>query len=242
MSQTTGPSEWLWITDGTSPIYDKGGFTGIATRNSWEGALGQVPVTALTRRIGYCRGGGPARGLYGQGSDWEDRSGNERKVWFCKRNNDVVVIPVAGAYVGGSHSEERSQLRKTYDYILVFFAQELPQGIDPVPWVLAPPDNWDQSYHFCFKKTQHGLVDIGVPGFLVDTWKTEGGNSGGPLLLFSHSSGHDLIFIGGITTAMMDSAGAAHIQQDMESLYTHFNPIYTLNHDRDFQLHSVPSP
>ena len=52
------PPEWLWANP--SLIYNKAGFTGLSMCHDRQGATGQTPITALTDRIGYCRGHGVA--------------------------------------------------------------------------------------------------------------------------------------------------------------------------------------
>ena len=94
-------------------------------------------------------------------------------------------------------------------------------GITHIPWVMVPPPNTGEKYHIQFAKTQHGLIDTAVPGFLVSDWKTEGGNSGGPIMLPLPSG--DLAFIGGITTVPMTGEPTNHIQEALSALHSYFS-------------------
>ncbi len=220
------------------------GFTGISLCNARELSVYQgryqtninvPPITALTDRIGYLRGHGVAgpRGLHvpsqGYTNDW-----NGTNIWFCDTNNNVVQDVIAGAYVGDPNGDQN------WDFTLVFFKTNLSDlGIAPVPYVMAPPSNWNADYHICFKKTQNNDFDTGLPQFADVYWGTENGNSGGPLLLPLPSG--DLVFMGGITTAYMTGQAVTNMQTALTNLFDYFSANATLyqgslDWQRDFQF------
>ena len=124
---------------------------------------------------------------------------------------------IGGAYAGAPQVDG-----DPWDFTLVFFRTNLSSiGIEHIPWVMVPPPNSDQKYHIQFTKTQHGLIDTREPGFLVDNATTEGGNSGGPIMLPLPSG--DLAFIGGITTVQMTGQATNNIQEALSALQSYFS-------------------
>ncbi len=211
----THPDGWpdvapdiAWVTGGRSLLCNHPGYTGISLCNSFEGAPGQVPVTALTRRHGYLRGHGSGdTGIYvGPGNTWEGR-----KVWFCTSDNVVVEADIEAAYV-----RNRVNSTGTNDYTIVLFSQDLPAAITPIPYVMAEPAHLDDlHYHVCFRKCQNGNIGANVPGFLQQVIL---GDSGGPMVLPLPIAGQPLAFVKGEDTDPV----MAQTQADMDYLSTYY--------------------
>jgi hypothetical protein len=166
-----------------------------------EGAPGQVPITALTRRHGYARG-------HGLGNEGFTNDYGHGKIWFVLPDNKIFQTTVRRGAVrtrGGPTQQ---------DYTILIFKDELPLAIQPLrvvsftnlmaklpivrgmPWPLLMTE-------------QTGHVSAGLPGFIVDVMK--GGDSGAPNLLPLPG---ELIFCGGRTT----SPPSPQMQADMDEL------------------------
>ena len=166
-----------------------------------EGAPGQVPVTALTRRHAYARG-------HGMGPDGFNTAFAGKRVWFLTTNNSViqatVVRDVVRSAAGGANR----------DYTILLFKQDLPAGIEPLRVIaatnLAAKYSWlAGAPHPLFKSEQTGQVSTEIPGFTVNTWK--GGDSGSPDML---PLPNELVFLNGRST----SGPSPEMQADMDHL------------------------
>jgi hypothetical protein len=178
----TPPQYVTWDKHGL--LYNRPGFTGISPRNSWDVAppgdwTGDVPVTALTRRHGYCRG-------HGNGVtypwDGENTAKEFAYVWFCDASDNRVQMYVRYAYTRYDASGN--------DYTILFFDQDLPGNITPLDVVAVPA-----SYAVCLRTYSVANVTsanrlpgdwcgysyVGWPPFNQCTYS--GGASGSPNML-----------------------------------------------------------
>jgi len=179
------------------------GLTALSPCWEGEGAPGQVPITALTRRHGYARGHGMGpvgfRALFAG-----------KKVWFVTLDNQIVERRIVREVV-------RTGDPRYGDYSLLLFDQDLPESISPIR--VADSSNFDpQRARLCwrpgapvtiFQTEQGGYVSTGLPGLTVPVVK--GGDSGSPNLLPMID---ELVFISGRTT----SGVTPEMQQDMAEL------------------------
>jgi len=166
-----------------------------------EGSVGQVPITALTKRHGYTRG-------HGMGSDGFTKARNGKKIWFVTADNVVIQTTVKGAIVRSIAGGAKA------DYTIFLFSKDLPDSIEPMRVVNfhdfimkypnRPPAPWP-----LFETEQSGNVSVRLPGFSVNTWK--GGDSGSPNML---PLGNELVFVNGRST----SSASPEMQQDMDAL------------------------
>lgn len=180
------------------------GFTALSPSWEGEGYLGQIPITALTRRHGY------TRGHHMGDSGFSTRLAGKR-VWFLTKENQVIERKILRQVV---RTVETDRL----DYTIVLLDQDLPADIQPVR-VAKPEDfslNHPSRYPFCekapyvmYKTEQSGNVSAQIPGFTVDTWK--GGDSGSPNLLPLPG---ELVFVSGRNT----SGASLAMQADMDEL------------------------
>jgi len=203
------PKEWpsippvaVWNTNGL--MWGMKGVTALSPCWEGEGASGQVPITALTRRHGYSRG-------HGMGPDGFRTLFAGKKVWFITRDNRVIEVKIAREVVRVVDKSQR-------DYSIVLFDRDLPEGIDTMrvtePLPIFGVDSKVYPYAFggpnpLFKTEQSGQVDADMPGFSVNTWK--GGDSGSPNMLPIPG---ELVFVTGRSTSGASSA----MQNDMDEL------------------------
>jgi len=165
-----------------------------------EGAAGQVPVTALTRRHVYARG-------HGMGPDDFNTNFAGRKVWFVTTNNSVIEATVARDVV-------RTRFYTNRDYTILLLTKDLPVDIQPMR-VVAPTNiqsrypSYPDAPRPIFQSEQRGQMGANVPGFTVNTWK--GGDSGAPDMLPMPG---ELVFFGGRST----SGPSVEMQLDMNKL------------------------
>jgi hypothetical protein len=164
------PPVAVWNTN--SLIWGLRGFTALSPCWEVEGAPGQVPVTALTRRHGYTRG-------HGMGADGFNTGFAGKKVWFLTANNKIVEVKVARNAV-------RTMKGSSRDYTILLFSKDLPTSIEPMRAVAEVDMNWKYKLNFgaplpMFKSEQTGHVSAEIPGFTLNTWK--GGDSGSPDML-----------------------------------------------------------
>jgi len=218
----TNPPVVTWNTN--SLIWGVKGFTALSP--SWEvqSGIGQVPVTALTRRHGYARG-------HGMGPDGFNTNFAGKRVWFVTADNQVIQVTVARDVVrtrtGGGQA----------DYTILLFKEDLPAGVEPLRVaettnVLAKYSVIPPTPHPLFKPEQTGRVSTEVPPLAVNTWK--GGDSGSADLLPMPG---ELVFFAGRST----SGPSPQMQEDMDQLcrLEHLNPRgYQLQW---FDLSSYPS-
>lgn len=177
------------------------GLTAISPSWEDEGGIGQVPITALTKRHGYTRG-------HGMGPDGFTKARNGKKIWFVTTNNIVIQTTVKSMVVRSFAAGGKA------DYTIFLFSKDLPDSIEPMRVVNfndfntrypnRPPAPWP-----LFQTEQTGNVSIGLPGFSVNTWK--GGDSGSPNMLPFRN---ELIFVNGRST----SSASPEMQKDMNIL------------------------
>lgn len=191
----TNPPVIIWNTNNL--MWGMHGMTGLSPCWEVESGIGQIPVTALSRRHGYARG-------HGMGPDGFNTNFAGRRVWFATTNNTVVQATVVRDVVRTGSS----------DYTILLFSKDLPLGIEPLS--VTSDTNVFSKYGFVlntpivfFKTEQTGRVSAELPGFMVDTWK--GGDSGAPNML---PIGNQLVFCSGRSTA----GPSARMQQDMDRL------------------------
>jgi hypothetical protein len=164
-----------------------------------QGGHGQAPVTALTRRHGYARGHG--MGYAGMTSHF-----NGQRVYFCTKNNQVVEAVVRNAIV---------EIGSGYDFTILLFSEDLPQGIEPLRVADAKavqtkyPSRIPLLPWVVFLTEQSGNVSANCAPFTVNTWK--GGDSGSPDLLPMPG---ELVFYSGRST----SGPSPQMQSDMDAL------------------------
>ena len=193
------PPVAVWNTN--SLVWGLKGVTALSPCWEVEGAPGQVPVTALTRRHGYTRG-------HGMGADGFNTGFAGKKVWFLTANNKVVQAVVARDVVrthGGGGNR---------DYTLLLFRDDLPSGIEPLR--VTDPQLLFVRYKLypygpvpLFKTEQTGHVSAEVPGLTLNTWK--GGDSDSPDMLPLPG---ELVFCMGRST----SGPSPQMQADMDEL------------------------
>ena len=166
-----------------------------------QGARGQVPVTAFTRRHGYARG-------HSMGNAGMTDHFNGQRVYFCTLNNEVVEAIVQNAVV---------EIGKGFDFTILLFSKDLPLGIQPMRvadmksvFEKYPPSPTGTLLQF--QTEQGGYVSAGHPPFICNTWK--GGDSGSPNLLPLPG---ELIFYSGRST----SGPSPQMQADMDELSRH---------------------
>ena len=186
-------------------LYGWDGFTAISQCNEWEGALGQVPITLLTRRHGYTRGHGSAgTGFYTQQAG--------QRVWFCTASNTVVEMTVAASLVRLGYSGADPDY---YDYSLVVFSQDVPESITPISVLSVTnldvyySDTPDQPALFLGTE-QLGHCAAQVPPFVYPLSKP--GDSGSPNMI--PAPDNKLIMVSGRTT----SGPSAQMQADIDTL------------------------
>jgi hypothetical protein len=189
------PPAVQWNTQGL--MWGMKGLTALSPSWENEGAPGQVPITALTRRHGYSRG-------HSMGADGSHTQFAGKKVWFVTTDNQVVEVKVLREVVRTGPASGR-------DYTILLFDRDLPPGIEPIRVATI-----QGKYIFAsggptpiFQTEQGGQVGAGIPGFIVDIWK--GGDSGSPNLLPLPG---ELAFCGGRST----SGASREMQADMDEL------------------------
>lgn len=213
LARTNGRSPHLWSVNAHPPgwpaqppsvawntnslVWGMKGMTALSPCWMGEGAHGQVPVTALTRRHGYTRGHGMAPD--GLCNTWKGQ-----KVWFVTKENRLVAATIARTMVRISQA----------DYTIFLFRDNLPASIEPLR--VAAFTNVTARFPDCpgapwpvFQKEQTGQINAGIPGFTMNARK--GGDSGSPNLL---ALANELIFFGGRGTA----GPLPQMQADMDAL------------------------
>jgi hypothetical protein len=206
-SKRSYPANWPvsppnveWNTHGL--VWAMKGMTALSPSWEAEGSVGQVPITALTKRHGYARG-------HGMGPDGLGKGFAGRRVWFLTRNNQLVEVTVVQQIV-------RTMQASGLDYTILLFSKDLPDSIEPLR-VTTWKDVFSRytyldvapAPHPLFFVEQTGNVSADVPGFTVATFK--GGDSGSANLLPLPG---ELVFYGGRTT----SSPCPEMQTDMDEL------------------------
>jgi len=187
----------VWNTNGL--MWGMKGLTALSPCWENEGAPGQVPITALTRRHGYTRG-------HSMGPDGFRTWLAGKKVWFVTTNNEIVQIKVQREVVRTSQSG--------FDYTILLFERDLPPTIQPLR--VCSWTNLESRYVFglgvpapMFFTEQTGHINPMIPGDYVPYMK--GGDSGSPNLLPMPG---EVVFTGGRTT----SGPSPGMQKDMDEL------------------------
>jgi hypothetical protein len=147
-----------------------------------------------------------------------------QRVWFCAADNTVVQMTVAAFFV-----RDVIDPANDYDYSIVVFTTDVPEGIRPVS-VISPAnmeiyysDTPDLPYLFLATE-QFGNCAANVPPFVFNIRK--GGDSGSPNMI--PSPDNKLIMFSGTGTTGFN----AQVQADMDTLsvYEGLNPS-------NYQLH-----
>ena len=217
LAHTNGRSMTMWAVRSHSPkwpatapivvwntnslIWGMKGLTALSPCWEVESGIGQMPVTALTRRHGYARG-------HGMGPDGFNTNFAGRKVWFATTNNVVVEVTIVRDVVRTLQGSGKN------DYTILLFDRDLPPEIEPVRVdsatnVVARYAGAPEAPYPVFKPEQGGNVSADIPGLTVNTWK--GGDSGSPNLLPLPG---ELVFFAGRST----SGPSAEMQADMDQL------------------------
>jgi len=194
------PPVAIWNTN--SVIWGMKGVTALSPCWDGEGAAGQIPLTALTRRHVYTRG-------HGFGDDGFHPGHNGRTAWFFTRDNKLVEAKVQLSVV-------RTVMPSRRDYTILLLDRDLPDTIETMP--VAAPEDMQKFYptptsgpapHPFFQTEQEGNVSTGVAPLTVNTWK--GGDSGSPNLIPLPGQ---LVFVSGRST----SGPSREMQEDMDEL------------------------
>ena len=217
LAHTNGRSTLIWNTRSHPPdwprhgpqatwntnclMWGMRGLTALSPCWQGEGAHGQVPVTALTRRHGYTRG-------HEMGPDGFSKARAGYKVWFVSATNTLVQATIVREVVRTRRPESQR------DYTLFLFDKDLPISIEPLRVVLNAAVNskyriFEIAPSPFFLTEQSGNVSAQVKGWMVDIWK--GGDSGSPNLLPMPG---ELVFRAGRST----SDASPEMQKDMDAL------------------------
>lgn len=202
-SQRQHPPDWPahppvveWNTNGL--MWGMKGLTALSPCWEHEGAPGQVPITALTRRHGYARG-------HGMGPDGFRTWLAGQKVWFVTTNNQIVEVKILREVVRATNRQ---------DYTIVLFDRDLPATIEPLrvcSWTNLGPRYWFARGGPApmFLTEQTGQVNPMIPGPYIAIMK--GGDSGSANLLPMPG---ELVFTNGRAT----SGPNPQMQKDMDEL------------------------
>lgn len=189
-----------WNTN--SVIWGMKGVTALSPCWEGEGAPGQVPLTALTRRHVYTRG-------HSFGADGFHPGHESKKAWFFTRDNQRIEVTIKLSVV-------RTVTPSRRDYTIMLLDRDLPETIEIMP--VAKPEDMQKFYptpafgpapHPFFQTEQGGNVSTGVAPLTVNTWK--GGDSGSPNLIPLPGQ---LVFVSGRST----SGPSREMQEDMDEL------------------------
>lgn len=189
-----------WNTN--SVFWGMKGVTALSPCWDGEGAPGQVPLTALTRRHVYTRG-------HSFGEDGFHPSHNGKTAWFFTRDNERVEVRVQSSVV-------RTSMPSRRDYTILLLDRDLPENIETM--AVALPEEVQKYYPMAtpgpapyplFQTEQTGKVSTGVAPLTVNTWK--GGDSGSPNLIPLPGQ---LVFFSGRST----SGPSREMQEDMDEL------------------------
>jgi hypothetical protein len=188
-----------WNTN--SLIWGMSGMTALSPCWEDEGAPGQVPITALTRRHGYTRG-------HDMGADGFGTRRRGKKVWFLSVNNEAVEVRVKREVVRTTAGPLKQ------DYTILMFDRDLPGSIVPLRVVhLSDLSDKYPNVPLCpwmlLQMEQGGNVSCGLPGMSCNTGK--GGDSGSANLI---PLVNELVFISGRSS----SPASDEMQGDMDEL------------------------
>jgi hypothetical protein len=197
------PPVAAWNTN--SIVWGMKGLTALSPAWEGHGAMGQVPLTALTRRHAYTRG-------HGMGPDGFTKAITGSRAWFLTADNAIVSTRIKRAVVRFGVRTNRPPR----DYTILLLERDLPETIEPMS--VALPDAVQKFYPVgsqgfvprpIFQTEQLGYVNTGVAPLTVNSWK--GGDSGSPNLLPLPG---ELVFFGGRST----SGPSKEMQEDMDEL------------------------
>lgn len=209
-STRTHPIEWptnppIVTWNRNSLIWGMRGMTALSPSWAGQGAVGQVPLTALTRRHVYARG-------HGMGADGFHDGFAGKKAWFLTTNDTLITVAIRRSVVRitpGTNQAHR-------DYTILLLDQDLPETIEPMAVTSVESV---QKYYLnakqgtanlpIFEVEQTGNVSSGVAPFKVNTWK--GGDSGSANMIPLPGQ---LVFFSGRST----SGPTADMQADMDQL------------------------
>lgn len=208
-STRTHPTNWptnppvaKWNTN--SLIWGLRGLTAISPSWEGQGAVGQVPLTALTRRHVYARG-------HGMAAEGFSMAFAGKKAWFLAADNSLVEARVkrVACRITGTQQEHR-------DYTILLLDRDLPATIEPMAvatmhavnrFYLIPTQGFVPFP--IFQTEQTGYVSTSVAPLTVNTWK--GGDSGSPNMVPLPG---ELVFFSGRST----SGPTREMQADMDEL------------------------
>jgi hypothetical protein len=218
IAHTNGKEMMIWLGRGHPPgwpaqppavswktnslLWGMKGATALSPCWQVESGIGQVPVTALTRRHGYARG-------HGMGPVGFNTNFLGKKVWFTTKNNQMIEATVVRDVVRTWGTGPPGG-----DYTLLLFSRDLPLDIEPIRVVSATnliarfPER-PGAPRPIFKTEQGDNVSAEVPPFSVNTWKA--GDSGSPDMLPMPG---ELVFSNGRST----SGPSPEMQADMDEL------------------------
>jgi len=199
----TNPPIAAWNTN--SLIWGMKGVTALSPCWVGEGAPGQVPLTALTRRHAYTRG-------HGMGDDGFNTGNAGRKAWFLAKDNSLVEAIIKRQVTRATVSTNGEHR----DYTILMFDRDLPSSIEPM--AVAEFKEVQRRYPFpmlgiephpIYQTEQTGRVSSGIPPLTVNTWK--GGDSGSPNMIPMPG---ELVFFSGRST----SGPTPEMQRDIDEL------------------------
>lgn len=205
----TNPPTAKWNTN--SLIWGMKGMTALSPSWAGQGAVGQVALTALTRRHVYARG-------HGMGPDGFTTNWAGRKAWFLTKNNTLLEFKTKRAVVRVTPGPNNTHR----DYTIFLLDRDLPTTIEPM--AVASTDDVRKFYlqHSAlpfqlqniipypnFQTEQGGNVSSAIPPLTVNTWK--GGDSGSPNMIPLPG---ELVFYSGRST----SGPTPDMQADMDEL------------------------
>ena len=231
LSLTNGATPSLWTTLTKTPpvekwnphclIYGVNGFTAISQLDTYQLQLGQIPVTALTRRHGYTRGHGMGYDGTSVTNAYTEQN-PMMKVWYCDSGGNQVTVNVVGQVTHGG-------MGAPYDYTLLLFDSDLPAGITPMQWGYEPlPEPVELATgQYQFDGDPIGSVYLFSPGPASLPWipalpllpysVLEGGDSGSPVMVPAASDG-TLVFIRGVSCSGPGDNPAPPMQAEMDTL------------------------
>ena len=233
-SRTNGRTMQMWTTQPATfaarntavrnPLFylkDAVGYSAVSQCWEGQGAVGQLALTALTRRHVYARGHGFGADA-GAGVTNSALAGQQAA--FIAADNTVVVATLGRKVTHGSQDGYG-------DYSIIELTADLPSSIDIMPVIFAPsgylperPTNYPThtvymtvpNNAFLFVH-QDGRVGSTIPGFRTqesgELPQLIGGDSGSPNMLLI---GNDLVMYSGRTT----SGASAAMQADIDYLCT----------------------
>lgn len=189
----------------SSLIWGMRGMTALSPSWAGQGAVGQVPLTALTRRHVYSRG-------HGMGPDGVSPGFKGKRAWFLTTNNTLVTRSIENAIVRTAPGTNKVHR----DYTILLLDRDLPDSIEPMA---VASNEAAAKYYFSaaqsrvplplYQVEQGGNVSSSVPPLSVNTWK--GGDSGSANMLPLPG---ELVFLSGRST----TGPTPEMQADMDEL------------------------